>query len=907
MRPHKLTISGFLSYGGCEVIDFDQLATAGGLFLIHGSTGAGKTSILDAMAFALYGVLPGSRTGSTQKTLRSDFAKPATKTFVELEITLGSKRLKVMRAPAYEKAKDRGEGTTEVRGETKIAELVEGTWVPFSSTGQEAGGELIKMIGLDASQFFKLILLPQGDFAQFLQAPSKDREDILKKLFADEASVFIKISQHFKDLFNDADKKLNAAQIKLQESVSNLSNSFSTLYGDEERDIDLPIPSDASTSKLYLTALENHAKVISVQVKAAEQKKASALEVEQIAKTQFENSEKYLTAKNRLETAELAMSDWRSSNSAYIAAKIKEAELTEHLGSLLSDAEKEHGLVTAGNEKIEKLLELRQKCDDAQTNLAKVKESLTALQDNETILKTEIDELEATIDDDANPEADLARLDNEITKQDLKIKDFKKYDKLVKEIEKLKGDLSKLVADQVSCKETLDIAEHDYLTLQASVIAEALEEGKPCPVCGSEHHPVIAKSETDANKESVKLAQDALIAASRLVSGRESEISTKEGLLTEFNDFIDLKLETLETELLNLKEKQTLFKTEIDETLRAKNSLKTLKEKLSAATELTSVAVATKASAEEKLKGISEDLGNTEKSLNIASGAEIELVDLIDLNTRISKLKILIGELQRLRDELTGARNASDALNNENGADIPDLKAAKEARQSAENEFALLQSSQERIGKLIESLERLNKDLAKAEAAVKKLSESREKYELLSKHLNGETGEKVPLVQYYFGHRLQQILVYANQRLQTMSHGQFTLQPNHKQGGRGQNYLSISVVDAWNDGIRDATSLSGGESFTASLALAFGLADVVTNESGGKELESLFIDEGFGSLDPEYLQKVMESLYELRESGRLIGLISHVEAMKQDIPMQLLVTKQNAIGTTVKIVENLVN
>jgi exonuclease SbcC len=140
-----------------------------------------------------------------------------------------------------------------------------------------------------------------------------------------------------------------------------------------------------------------------------------------------------------------------------------------------------------------------------------------------------------------------------------------------------------------------------------------------------------------------------------------------------------------------------------------------------------------------------------------------------------------------------------------------------------------------------------------------------------------------------------------------MSHGQFTLQPNHKQGGRGQNYLSISVIDAWNEGVRDATSLSGGESFTASLALAFGLADVVTNESGGKELESLFIDEGFGSLDQDYLRKVMESLYELRESGRMVGLISHVEAMKQDIPMQLLVSKQNSIGTTVQIVENLVN
>ena len=907
MRPHKLTISGFLSYGGCEEIDFDQLATAGGLFLIHGSTGAGKTSILDAMAFALYGSLPGSRTGSVQKSLRSDFAKPETKTYVELEITLGTKRLKVMRTPAYLKAKERGEGTTEVKSETKIAELIDGTWMPFSSTGQEASTELIKMIGLDAGQFFKLILLPQGDFAQFLKASSKDREDILKKLFADEVSVFSNIAQHFRDQFNVAARKSEEAQTKFDQMVSNLETTFSTLYGENDLDIELDIPVDATTSKLYLTALENHATAIGVTVKAAEQKKASALEVEQLAKTQFENSEKYLTAKNRLDTAELAMSDWRSGNSEYIATKIKESELTEHLSSLLRDAETEHSTVKAGNEKIEKLLELRQKCDDAQTNLTTSEKALVALQGKEEALKTEIDALSQTIDEDANPEADLARLDGEIEKQELKIKEYKRYDKLVKEIGKLKSDLSKLVADQASCKEALNTAEHDYLASQASVIAEALEEGKPCPVCGSEDHPKIAKASTGASKESFEKAKDKLDKASDLVSGRKSEISAKEDSLTEFSDFKDSTLENLDTELVSLKEKQTLLANVISETLRAKNSLQALREKLTAATKLTADAVATQAISEQKLKGIAEELAKTEKSLPIAAGSEVEVVDLTDLETRITKFKSLINELQNLRDELTGARGASEALTNEGSADMPDLAAAKEARQAAESDFSELQSTQERIGKLIESLKRLNKDLVKAEAAVKKLSESREKYEQLSKHINGETGEKVPLVQYYFGHRLQQILVYANQRLQVMSHGQFTLQPNHKQGGRGQNYLSISVVDAWNDGVRDATSRSGGEGFTASLALAFGLADVVTNESGGKDLESLFIDEGFGSLDPEYLQKVMESLYELRESGRLIGLISHVEAMKQDIPMQLLVSKQNTIGTTVKIVENLVN
>jgi len=907
MRPHKLTISGFLSYGGCEEIDFDQLATAGGLFLIHGSTGAGKTSILDAMAFALYGSLPGSRTGSTQKTLRSDFAKPGTKTYVELEITLGSKRLKVIRTPAYLKAKERGEGTTEIKGDTKIAELVDGTWVPFSSTGQEASIELVKMIGLDASQFFKLILLPQGDFAQFLKASSKERQAILEKLFADDASLFIKITQYFKDAFNTAANKSLEAQTELDSLISNLTTTFSTLYGANESDLELENPTNAHSAKSYLTALELHADEVKEKVKAAEENKAKALEVEQIAKTQFENSEKYLTAKGRLEAAELAMSDWLTKNSEYIDNKIKESDLTDYLSALLSTADKEQTAIMAGNEKIEKLLELRQKRDAAQTELSSSEEALVTLRESEATLKSEIDALEKTINEDANPEADLARLDGDIEKQETRIKQFKRYDKLVKEIEKLKTGLSKLITEQANCREASSTAENAYLKAQASVLAESLEEGKPCPVCGSEDHPIIAKSETDASKESVKLAQDALIAASGLVSGRESEIATKEGSLAEFSDFKDLTIANLDTELVNLMEKQVLLSNVISETLRAKSSLKTLNDNLTAATKLSSDAVATKASAEEKLRGIAEDLAKTERSLKISEGSEVEIIDLSDLETQISTLKSLIIQLQKFRDELTGARAASEALNDEDNADVPDLTAAKVNRQAAEVDFADLQATQDRIKKLIDALERLGKDLIKAEASVKKNSESREKYELLSKHISGETGEKVPLVQYFLGHRLQQILVYANQRLQAMSHGQFTLQPNHNQEGRGQTYLSISVVDAWNDGIRDATSLSGGESFTASLALAFGLADVVTNESGGKDLESLFIDEGFGSLDQEYLQKVMESLYELRESGRLIGLISHVEGMKQDIPMQLFVSKQNTIGTTVKIVENLIN
>ena len=255
MRPHKLTISGFLSYGGCEVVDFDKLASAGGLFLIQGATGAGKTSILDAISFALYGRLPGKRSGATASTYRSDFATIDTPTFVELDVTLRNGRYMIYRSPAYEVPKQRGTGMTPKKSETKIKKWVDGDWQPYTGNAAESGGDLSGLIGLAPEQFFKLILLPQGDFAKFLHSSSKERQVILEDLFSDEIEKFKKLTDHFWDYYNEVKKLDEESARSVLGEIQKINQTFSTVYTGSERDLTLADPNSADLTKAYVSAL----------------------------------------------------------------------------------------------------------------------------------------------------------------------------------------------------------------------------------------------------------------------------------------------------------------------------------------------------------------------------------------------------------------------------------------------------------------------------------------------------------------------------------------------------------------------------------------------------------------------------------------------------------------------------
>jgi exonuclease SbcC len=904
MRPHKLTISGFLSYGGCEEIDFDTLASAGGLFLIQGTTGAGKTSILDALAFALYGTLPGSRKAAA-KTYRSDFAESDTITYVELEVTLRGDRYSIYRVPPYDKPKKNGDGTTPQKSELKIKKMVNDQWQPFSSTTQEGGDALTELIGLDSSQFFKLILLPQGDFAKFLQSSGKERQEILEKLFSDEVDKFIALTDHFWDVYNAAMKADADSAVRVQSEIQLINQTFATIYSDSNRDLTLAVPNSSDLTKAYLTALTEVKEKGASEISAAEAAKDAALEREKAANTLFENSEAVTKAKERLVTTKGVLSKWREDNKEILAMKVKDDQVIAEINSMIEAENEKIAAIKAANEKIDGLISQRSDAERAETKVESAKSELTTFEDDVKADDEEIKTLEKTVNGDNNPEAELAKNDLAIKELADQISLVEKWQDSEKAVVTLTTELQNLITARDKAITEYEKVQHAFDAAQASVLAEKLEEGGPCPVCGSKEHPKPAKSSGAATKDEVNKTLKASQSASEKVAGKESELKSAINKSEELIAGKGVDLKDLKGKLETLREKTGKFKEAIaalSQSRKRLQELKTSQEKNAAEREKLTSAVA---SATTALNGFKVAVTKAEKSLKIEPGEQVKPEDIKPIESKVSNLRSLAQKYEPLLSNFKAAESAEKALTVEGADEVPDIKEAKAAREVAEAHLKSISLKAGRLKSLETELKKIEKSLRAAEVEQKKAKIDVEKYERLAKHFMGKTGDKITLVSYFLGQRLHQILERANIRLQTMTRGQFSLQPNHEKKGAGQNYLSISVLDSWNQGLRDANSLSGGETFTTSLALAFGLADVVTSEAGGQSLDSLFIDEGFGSLDPDYLQAVMQSLEELRESGRVVGLISHVEEMKQRISMQLLVSKDGTIGTKVKIIENI--
>jgi exonuclease SbcC len=903
MRPHKLTISGFLSYGGEEVIDFDALSSAGGLFLIHGRTGAGKTSILDAISFAIYGVLPGSRK-SVAKSYRSDFAKLETPTFVELEMSVKGKRLKIYRKPEYEAPKARGEGTTTRKSELKVLQEVNGDWAPLADTPAEANVEIARLMGMDSSQFFKLILLPQGDFAQFLRSSPKDRGVILEALFSDEVALFAKLMTHFKNQYDGANKVQDASKGAVADEQNSIETTFETLYQDEDYDLDADIPATADAAKAYLELLEAEITAATARFEKAEKDKEKALKVSNEAEAKFNSSAKVLEAKKNLDSAKKALDEWREKNKESVALKVANDKVVSTINATINALEKEITAAEESNSKFNDLIEERKSVTTLTAAQLKAANELKDLQESTKDSLAQIKELKEATTSDANPEAEQEKIKGsvkelkdsleKITKSDTVKAQIKAFETEVKDLEKKEREAE---AAYIEVQNTFD-------SEAASVLAAKLSDGAPCPVCGSHDHPHPATSHGTVTEEQVKKAQEALRKATKALGEKQGDLKAANEKLGDLGDAAGAKRTDIEKQIADFDKKLSALVNEAKELKTKRDKLKVLEDKQKGDQEKLTALTAKEAAASEALKGANKTVAALLKALKIAEDAEIELLDIAKPTSEISRLKGIEVKYEPLLKALNTATDTVGALDDGSINEIPDHIAAKQAHRDAENLSIEMKEAVERVKALKKQLVAIEKELRKAEKALAEASIDVEKYGKLSLHLNGQTGERVQLVQFYLGHRLQQILTYANLRLQDMTHGQFTLKPNPNRKGAGQNYLSISVFDAWNQGTRDASTLSGGETFTASLALAFGLADVVTNEAGGRSLESLFIDEGFGTLDPEYLEKVMQSLDELRESGRMIGLISHVEEMKQRIPMQLLVTKESGDGAHVKVIEN---
>lgn len=919
MRPLRLTISGFGPYAGTQELDFSRLGT-GGLYLITGDTGAGKTTIFDAITYALFGEASGdSRDAST---LRSKYAAPDTPTYVELTFDYGGKSYQVKRSPEYTRAKTRGTGNTK---QAATAELIypDGNVV---TKLKEVNTAIRDIIGLTRAQFSQIAMISQGDFRKLLQAGTEERQKIFRDIFRTK----------FYDLLQSKLKENVLAVGREKDEISRSIGQYMHSVTCKEDSVYSPDVEKARAGQLPMAEFQKVLEAILEEDTGAEKKLDSDLDAVEkeldAVKEQLTKAEAYQKEKTELfgkQEQERALStQLQEAKGAKDAAKDTEPQQRE-LTNRLAQWE----LLLP---KYDDLNALEAKLTTAKKDLADAMRKRETAQALQAQLNVEIQSLKEEHSQLSSAEAQKERFSNQLSNaNDRK----EKFTKLLSEIKSFNAEQEKLNELQQAFQAALATSSRflqvyndknaAFLREQAGMMASNLEEGKPCPVCGSIHHPVLAALSQDAPSEAdVKHAKKKYEDADKETQLASQKASKQNG--------------TVETA------REALLKTVSD--LLPGTSL----EEASAAAEKNANAL------QEEIDGLKKELAEMEKSIQRKQELDTQIPgkekkyqeaanDYTDADTEIKVLSGSIDTLEtriaELRSELPFPDKAAAKAQQE--ADREQLDKLKQAQAEANEKYSAcdkgltvvqsaitqlnqrladqpewdtealttqkndMTSRRDKLRKAQEDVRHRNKNNTTAKNNIHDnasvLADLEQQYawmKALSDTANGDVSgkQKIKLETYIQGAYFDQILMRANIRLQKMSGGQYDLKRRDTVDGyKSQSGLELDIVDHINASERSVNTLSGGESFLASLALALGLSDEV-QMSTGIRLDTLFVDEGFGSLDPEALNKAYNTLASLTEGNRLVGIISHVAELKERIDRQIVVSKKPSGGSTAEII-----
>ncbi|MER7408043.1 SMC family ATPase [Streptomyces sp. NPDC000070] len=985
MRLHRLAVTAFGPFGGTQTVDFDELSAAG-LFLLHGPTGAGKTSVLDAVCYALYGSVPGARQGGGQGTaLRSDHAAPATRTEVTLELTVAGRRLEITRQPPWERPKKRGTGTTLDKAQTWLREYdaTAGAWKDLSRSHQEIGEEITQLLGMSREQFCQVVLLPQGDFARFLRADAEARGKLLGRLFdtrrfADVEKRLAERRRVTEAQVRDGDAALLADAHRMQQAAGD-AMSLPDLAPGEPGLAEAVLSAAAvarSTAREQLTIAE----CTLAAAESAQAATARALDdVRELARLQRrfaqaqeraalleERAEAYREAQKRMERARKAEAvapalDLRETADAeHRRAAAAEARARALLPETFADAGAA-GLAAAARRAAEELGGL-DSARRAERRLAELLDERAGLDRQERADADVLEEAQAWLDgweetrtglqarvDSAQQAASLAEqlaVRREPARQRLKAARLR--DQLAEDTDKAVEQVRTAQEEALRAKQHwLDLKEQ-RLTGIAAELAAHLTDGEPCAVCGATEHPAPARKVAGhVDREAEEHALAAYQRADEQRAEHERNLGVvREALAAATAEAGDTPTGQLAREAEELEEEYAQARRGAAELHAAQERLRQAgheHERRVAARQEAAVRSAARVGHRERLESeraaLEEELDRARGALDsvAARAAQLErrtalLTDaadaaraaedtaqrLKDADARLADAAFRAGfdtprdaaaalldgaahrELQRRLDAWQSEEAAVRAVLAE--ADTAaaarkqpaDLASAQLAADTAARRLREAASAHDAAARRCAELDRLS---ARATAAVRRLAPLREEYDRVARMAGLTAGtsadneRRMRLESYVLAARLEQVAAAATVRLRRMSSGRYTLVHSDDRTGRGRSGLGLHVVDAWTGRERDTATLSGGETFFASLALALGLADVVTDEAGGVRLDTLFIDEGFGSLDDQTLDEVLDVLDSLRERDRSVGIVSHVPDLRRRIHAQLEVVK----------------
>lgn len=1020
MKPLKMTMTAFGPYKNREVIDFAELDEHR-LFVISGNTGAGKTTIFDAICFALYGEASGEERNDT-RLMRSHFAEEDAHTSVELEFMLHERTYRVFRQMPHVK----GGNKTATGGRYELYEIIEGEAIPCVDRFhvKDINEKIEQIIGLSKDQFSQIVMLPQGEFRKLLTSETENKEEILRRIF--KTGLYKRFTERLKEKKQDAQKRyehqaqerdlyikqitgvlperegaplfqvLAQEHFNVHQVVAALENE-ATHYA-EETEKNREKQTEAAKEYQEKTAAYHRAQAINEKFDALDNKRQKKAEMDaeiphiQKKQQQWERAEKA----SHLEVYERHLQDVRlEENEKKLAlqnASAFEKATLVTLGSAQSAYEREE----AEGENRDKITR----------EIDRLKDFLPTVRDLDT-KKTELDQLSASINQVTK---EYETLEKELTNSKEQKKGlneevkrleegFEEYPQLVEQLEQLLEqhrvlkDVIQLHNKLVPLERTVNEKHRNYQTAQesydelenrwfdgqAGVLAHHLHDGMPCPVCGSTEHPnkAVALEELPSKEElnkarndkdqrqkdwmqansdlenlrkqfaekekearvlgfegdhfqnhydrvveqgkQTRKKKDTLEENQKTVKKLKEQLGTVEKTIEEKTErmkslqdtlqrkkanhqtqraLVQQTLEKIPEDLRSLNQLQKHLKETEQLKLRLENQWKEAQQQLQKAKEEAAAAKADVTNAE---KLVSEVTDKTKKAME-QFGQALEKAGFSDETAYKqakmpeddrNALKQAIETFNRERSNLTaGIQELEQELEGQSRFDLDalfeEVKQLEDLRDRAQNALQSSQAYKDEANKLKQNITTAAEKAGEAELALQTVTD-------LYDVVRGDNPRKISFERYLQIEFLEQIVDSANNRLTSLSNGQFYLRRSDRLEKRGrQSGLGLDVYDAYTGQTRDVKSLSGGEKFNASLCLALGMADVIQAFEGGISIETMFIDEGFGSLDEESLNKAIDTLIDLQKSGRIVGVISHVQELKNAIPAVLEVQKTKA-------------
>lgn len=913
MRPIRIEMSAFGPYAGKQTVEMDRLGTSG-IYLITGDTGAGKTTIFDAIVFALYGTASSDRRSGDM--LRSRYAEPDTPTEVKLVFAYRNKEYEIRRNPTYQRPKLRGEGMTQ---ENASAELRLPGGEILTRTG-EVDEKIREILGMTRDQFMQIAMIAQGDFLKLLLAKTEERRKIFSSIF--RTGRYARLEERLKQEARQARKTYDDLVREI---------------GFEQERARLPEGTDRSglRDEEYLQAIEKFRDEAGKRLEEGEKKQEllrgelDALAARILAAEEQEKRKKALEeTRKQWETfqaeAEQRKQELEAARSREPEAKEKEARLHVEQDRL---------------QQYDRLEEMKQQKTEAEKKRASDEAARKKLEEGRKSLTQQIQDCRQKIKEKEALAGKAAALSGEKERLRSQGAEYNELKTLLEAYEEASEKWSRAaVTYQAACGKEQEFGEsyrrqhRAFLDDQAGILAAELAENQPCPVCGSLHHPSPAVKTDDApTRETVEQSQKRWEESKTAMDEAGRKAAALRGTR-------DSSLQHMEEKAKGLNmptEPATLKETLMEEQRRFRPKWKEVTEALAAS----EAAAEAKVVLEEKLEILRKKQEEDEEAyrkLELESARLQEQIENLAKNYADLKetlpyadreaagkaVTLLEQKIREIREAVQSAEEnekaAAGRIQEAEGR-MDELK--KQIREGESAESMTSVELQEKQNQKKEEQLRLQAEAKEdnliwetnsaAAGSIRKLNIEREqaarKYSMLQNMADTANGnlsgkQRIQLETYVQQQLFDRILVRANTRFRVMSGGQYDLVRRKEYQKNQQSGLDLDVVDHYNGTTRSVSTLSGGESFMASLSLALGLSDEIQESAGGVQLDALFVDEGFGSLDEETLDQAMKAIQTLAEDGgRIVGIISHVTELQNRIDRQLLVRKMKSGGSTATI------